>query len=166
MPAPPASDAPTEEAVFACATHVFLQTPQAAKCLEALRRAFDVVTLRHLLVFLAFVRTAHYWTRMYPELELEDDIKGLFAVQEALAKCVLNDPVPSDQGPQGGVMPNRNSSASPWAAELSGGLPDGVLAMAAGGRAAAAAMAEFSTTMYVSAAGSHGRPARRLGRTG
>src|SRR5579862_5919084 len=32
---PPESDTPTEDAAFACMTHVFLQTPQAARCLEA-----------------------------------------------------------------------------------------------------------------------------------
>ena len=44
------------------------------------------------MVFLAFVRTAHYWTKVHPELGLEDDVKKLFAMHEALAECVLNDP--------------------------------------------------------------------------
>ena len=89
---PPASDTPTEEAVFACATHVFLQTPQAGACLDALRTALGGTVVQRLLVFLTFVRTAHYWTRVHPELALEDDIKGLLAVHETLAECVLNDP--------------------------------------------------------------------------
>jgi signal transduction histidine kinase/ActR/RegA family two-component response regulator len=92
LPLPPGSDTPTEEAVFACATHVFLQTPQAARCLEALRRAFAVATFEHLLVFLAFVRTAHFWTKLHPELKVEDDITQLLAIHEALAGCVLDDP--------------------------------------------------------------------------
>ena len=45
-----------------------------------------------LLVFLAFVRTAHYWTEVHKELEVEQDIKDLLATHEALAECVLNDP--------------------------------------------------------------------------
>jgi signal transduction histidine kinase/ActR/RegA family two-component response regulator len=92
LPGPPESGSAAEEAVFACAAHVFLQTPQAARCLEALRIAFGDVLLQHLMVFLAFVRTAHYWTKVHPELGIEDDIKQLFATHEALAECVLNDP--------------------------------------------------------------------------
>jgi hypothetical protein len=74
LPRPPEPDTQTEEAVFACATHVFLQMPQAARCLEALRRAFGVASFEHLLVFLAFIRTAHFWTTLHPDLKLEDDI--------------------------------------------------------------------------------------------
>ena len=88
----PESDSAVEEAVFACATHVFLQTPQAARCLEVLRKAFTDPLFQHLMVFLAFVRTAHYWTKVHPELGLEDDVKQLFTTHEALAECVLNDP--------------------------------------------------------------------------
>ncbi len=87
----PAPDTPAEQAIFACATHVFLQTPQAPRCLKALRRAVDGSTFQHLLVFFSFVRTAHYWTKVHPELEFEDDIKRLLATHEALAQCVLND---------------------------------------------------------------------------
>jgi len=88
----PESGSTVEEAVFACATHVFLQTPQAARCLEALRESFTDALFQHLMVFLAFVRTAHYWTKVHPELGLEDDVKQLVATHEALAECVLNDP--------------------------------------------------------------------------
>jgi signal transduction histidine kinase/CheY-like chemotaxis protein len=88
----PEPDTPAEEAVFSCATHVFLQTPQAARCLEALRRALDGRTFEHLLTFLAFVRTAHFWTKVHPELGFEDDIQQLLATHETLAECVLNDP--------------------------------------------------------------------------
>ena len=88
----PESDAPAEVAIFACATHVFLQTPQAERCLVALRRTFDGASLQHLVVFLAFIRTAHFWTKVHPELTFEDDITQLLATYEALAQCVLNDP--------------------------------------------------------------------------
>ncbi len=84
----PESDTPTEVAVFACATHVFLQTAQAARCLEALKLTFGGTTFEHLLVFLAFVRTAHFWTELHPELKFEHDITELLAIHEALAACV------------------------------------------------------------------------------
>jgi len=41
---------------------------------------------------LAFVRTAHYWTKLHPELVFEDDVTQLLATHEALAHCVLKDP--------------------------------------------------------------------------
>ena len=89
---PPEPGSAVEEAVFACTTHVFLQTPQASRCLKALQKAFSDTLFQHLMVFLAFVRTAHYWTKVHPELGLEDDVQQLFATHEALADCVLNDP--------------------------------------------------------------------------
>jgi signal transduction histidine kinase/CheY-like chemotaxis protein len=88
----PEPDTPTEVAVLVCATHVFLQTSQAARCLEALQRTFGGTTFQHLLVFLAFVRTAHFWTEMHPELKIERDITELLVIHEALAACVQNQP--------------------------------------------------------------------------
>ena len=97
LPRPPESDTPTEEAVFACATHVFLQTPQAARCLEALRRTFGGATFEHLLVFLAFVRTAHFWTKLHPELKIEDDITELLAIHEVAGRVRAGRPRGGDQ---------------------------------------------------------------------
>ncbi len=44
------------------------------------------------LVFLAFVRTAHFWTQLHPELNVEHDITELLAIHEALAACVQDQP--------------------------------------------------------------------------
>lgn len=88
----PAPDSPQEQALFACATHVFLQTPDAAPAHAALRRAFGTNNLEPLNLLLAFIRLAHYWTRLHPELVLEEDITQLLTTHEALAQCVLNDP--------------------------------------------------------------------------
>jgi hypothetical protein len=63
-----------------------LQTADAPECLEALERLLGTVRLQYLLLFLAFVRAAHYWTRVHPEIQFEDDIKELLATHEALAK--------------------------------------------------------------------------------
>src|SRR6266852_4705370 len=93
----PSTDSQMEETIFAFAGHVFLQTPQASACLDALERLLGVVQLQYLLLFLAFVRAAHYWTKVHPEIEFEDDIKHLLASHEALANCILNDSeAPSD----------------------------------------------------------------------
>jgi PAS domain S-box-containing protein len=45
-----------------------------------------------MLLFLAFVRAAHYWTKVHPEIQFEVDIKQLLATHEALASCILDDP--------------------------------------------------------------------------
>jgi PAS domain S-box-containing protein len=88
----PTSGSQMEEALFALASHVFLQTPDASACLDSLRHAFGEVRLQYLILLLAFIRTAHYWTKVHPELALEDDIRHLLTTHEALAECVLNDP--------------------------------------------------------------------------
>jgi signal transduction histidine kinase len=90
----PDSGSDTEAAIFGLASHVFLQTPDASGCLDALRHALDESRFQYLMLFLAFVRTAHYWTKVHPELTLEDDIRRFLAAHEALAECVLADPEP------------------------------------------------------------------------
>src|SRR5580704_6043608 len=97
----PAADTQMKEGIFSLASHVFLQTADAGECLDALERLFDAVRLQYLLLFLAFVRAAHYWTKIHPEIALEDDIKQLLATHEELADCILNDPeASSDSFPQ------------------------------------------------------------------
>jgi PAS domain S-box-containing protein len=88
----PEPDSAMEEAIFACATHAYLQTPVALRCLEALKRVIGGSRFQHLTAFLAFVRTAHYWTMVHAELEIEEDVKQLLATHETLAECLLNDP--------------------------------------------------------------------------
>jgi PAS domain S-box-containing protein len=87
----PSSGTQTEEALFACAAHVFLQTQQASLCLDTLAEALDKTAIEQVLVFLTFIRAAHFWTKVHPELEFEDDIKTLFEAQQPLAECILND---------------------------------------------------------------------------
>jgi len=90
---PPAPNSAQERAIFVCAAHVFLKTSDAPRALQALKSAFDRKTLEYTKLLLAFIRTAHYWTEIHPELALEDDINQLLATHEAVAKCVLADPV-------------------------------------------------------------------------
>jgi PAS domain S-box-containing protein len=87
----PTADTQMEDALFSLASHVFLQTTDAPACLEALERLLGTVRLQYLLLFLAFVRAAHYWTRVHPELQFEDDINQLLATHEALASCIVDD---------------------------------------------------------------------------
>src|SRR5580704_15838269 len=89
---PPEPNSAQERAIFACAAHVFLKTPDASRALHALKGVFDGKTLEYTKLLLAFIRTAHYWTEIHPELVLEDDINQLLATYEALAARVLADP--------------------------------------------------------------------------
>lgn len=90
----PDPDSETEAVIFGLASHVFLQTPDAPACLDALRSSLGESRFQHLALFLAFVRTAHYWTKVHPELTLEEDVKQFLATHEALAECVLADAEP------------------------------------------------------------------------
>jgi PAS domain S-box-containing protein len=92
----PMADTQMEDAIFVLAAHVFLKTPDYLLCLDALARLFGPARLQYLLLFLAFVRAAHYWTETHPEIALEDDINKLLATHEALADCILNDPEARD----------------------------------------------------------------------
>jgi signal transduction histidine kinase/ActR/RegA family two-component response regulator len=88
----PPPDSEMEWSIFACATHVFLQTPAASECQAALERVLGISQLQYLLVFLAFVRAAHYWTRVHSDLALEEDIDRLLTTHEQLRRCLLDDP--------------------------------------------------------------------------
>ncbi|MGA7274862.1 MAG: PAS domain S-box protein [Candidatus Udaeobacter sp.] len=86
------ADTQMEDAVFALAAHVFLKTADYLLCLDALARLLGPARLQYLLLFLEFVRAAHYWTETHPEIAFEADINKLLATHEALADCILNDP--------------------------------------------------------------------------
>jgi hypothetical protein len=73
---PPEPDSAQERAMFACAGHVFLKTSDAPRALRALKCVFDGKTLDYTKLLLAFIRTAHDWTEIHPELVLEDDISS------------------------------------------------------------------------------------------
>lgn len=92
----PMADTQMEDAVFVLAGHVFLKTSDYLPCLDALARLLGPTRLQYLLLFLAFVRAAHYWTETHPEIAFEDDVKKLLATHEALADCILNDPEARD----------------------------------------------------------------------
>jgi PAS domain S-box-containing protein len=88
----PMADTQMEDGLFSLACHIFLQTADAPACLAALERLLGTVRLQYLLVFLTFVRAAHYWTKVHPEIEFEDDIKQLLVTHQALASCILEEP--------------------------------------------------------------------------
>ena len=96
IPEMPIANTQMEDAIFVLAAHVFLKTSDYLKCLDALSRLLGAARLQNLLLLLAFVRAAHYWTETHPEIAFEDDIDKLLAAHEALADCILNDPESRD----------------------------------------------------------------------
>lgn len=88
MPEPGSDE---EEAIFAFASHVFLQTPESPACLETLKALLGDSRLHCLNLFLLFIRAAHYWIKLHPEIKFEDDIKQLLSSHQDLAECILND---------------------------------------------------------------------------
>jgi PAS domain S-box-containing protein len=88
----PKPGTPLETAIFAFASHAFLHTGDAGRCLDTLKRLLGESRYERLSLFLAFVQTAHFWTKIHPELEIEEDVKGLLSTNQSLAECVLNDP--------------------------------------------------------------------------
>jgi PAS domain S-box-containing protein len=88
----PTPGTPLETAIFAFASHAFLHTDDAGRCLDTLKRLLGESRFERLSLFLAFVQTAHFWTKIHPELEIEGDIKGLLSTNQSLAECVLDDP--------------------------------------------------------------------------
>lgn len=73
----------------ACAM-VFLEPERSARWCQALRQLFGPKRYEQLVLFLAFVRTAHFWTEVHPELALEGDVEMLLEEHETLADSIRN----------------------------------------------------------------------------
>ena len=54
---------------------VFVDPSQSERALNALRHALGGQRCEYVLALLAFVKTAHFWTVVHPDIELEDDVK-------------------------------------------------------------------------------------------
>jgi two-component sensor histidine kinase len=80
-----------DEDLFACATLLFLQPARAVQAKRALHSALGGEKFELLVAFLTFIRAAHYWTLMHPELALEDDVEELLRDHEELARTLLVD---------------------------------------------------------------------------
>lgn len=86
----PAPQTRLERALFGCVTALFMNPVGNQRCLRELQRVLGVARFQWLMLFLAFVRTAHFWTEVHPELELEDDAEALLEEQRALARWIRN----------------------------------------------------------------------------
>jgi PAS domain S-box-containing protein len=73
----------------ACAV-VFLNPSRAAPWMWEMRRLLGPQRYEQLMLFLAFVRTAHFWTEVHPELAFEPDLVAMLREHEALAEPLLH----------------------------------------------------------------------------
>ena len=88
----PTPEADLEDRVFSAATIVFVEPAKSARARRALRQALGGERLELLLGLLAFIRTAHYWTVVHPEILYEKDIHALISANAELAMLLLKDP--------------------------------------------------------------------------
>ncbi len=87
----PSPETSYDEDLLTCATVLFLQPAQAVRAKHVLRIALGGEKFELLVAFLTFIRSAHYWTLMHPELAFEDDVKELLREHEELARMLLED---------------------------------------------------------------------------
>jgi hypothetical protein len=88
----PETNTPLERDLFDALTIIFLAPLAKPHAREAVRVAVGERNLEYLIAFLAFIRAAHYWTEMHPEIECEPDMLRLMESHEELAKLLLASP--------------------------------------------------------------------------
>jgi hypothetical protein len=88
----PAPETELEDHLFSAATLIFVEPRRSERARRALRSALGGRRFEHLLGLLAFIRMAHYWTVLHPDLQSEEDILDLLRVNEELARLLLQDP--------------------------------------------------------------------------
>ena len=88
----PVPETEAEDWLIAAATLVFVEPARSERPRRALYQALGGNRYEHLLGLLTFIRTAHYWTVLHPELFFEEDARELLSVNEELARVLLQDP--------------------------------------------------------------------------
>ena len=80
----------SETDIFDALTIMFLSPYDTAHARAAVRAAVGDATFELLVAYLAFIRTAHYWTEMHPELTYEPDMAEILRSDSELADLVLD----------------------------------------------------------------------------
>ena len=88
----PDSGSELEDAIFACAAVMFVEPARSERARRAVVRAVGLRRFEFFSACLAFIRTAHYWTMLHPEIDTEDDMQLLMRGHEELARLLLEDP--------------------------------------------------------------------------
>ncbi|WP_322032836.1 ATP-binding protein [Paraburkholderia sp. J76] len=79
-----------EAALFDALTILFIAPRGADRARSAVLHAVGERTFELLVAFLAFIRTAHYWTETHPALEIESDMRALMQSHPDLAGLLLS----------------------------------------------------------------------------
>lgn len=85
-----------EADLFDALTVAFVDPGRSASARDAIRSAVGDRTFEVLIAYLAFIRTAHYWTETHPEICPEPDVIALMESRPDLAK-LLTDPCDADR---------------------------------------------------------------------
>jgi signal transduction histidine kinase len=88
----PEPETDLEDCLFAAATVVFVEPLRSDRERAALRNALGGQRFEHLMGLLTFIRAAHYWTKIHPDLGFEEDVRQMLDQQEELARLLLDDP--------------------------------------------------------------------------
>jgi hypothetical protein len=88
----PEPDSDVEDWIFAASALIFVDPSKSERAQQALRQALGGKRLEYLLALLTFIRAAHYWTMVHPDLEIEDDVREMMSAHEELAFLLLQDP--------------------------------------------------------------------------
>jgi len=80
----------SEADLFDALTIMFLSPRGSARARTAVRAAIGDGPFELLVAYLAFIRTAHYWTEMHPELTYEPDMAAVLRAHGELATLLLD----------------------------------------------------------------------------
>lgn len=76
--------------LFDALTVIFVEPARSARAREAVRAAVGDQMFEMLAAYLAFVRTAHFWTETHPELAFEADMLALMEERPDLQEMLLS----------------------------------------------------------------------------
>lgn len=88
----PEPETDLEDCLFAAATVVFVEPSRCERERVALHNAVGGRRFEHLMGLLTFLRAAHYWTVLHPNLGFDDDVREMLDQHEELARLLLDDP--------------------------------------------------------------------------
>jgi PAS domain S-box-containing protein len=86
----PEAETQLEGDLFDALTIIFIEPARSERARRAVSCAFGESRFEILTAFLAFVRTAHYWTETHPTLACEDDMLAVLAKHSDLERLLLD----------------------------------------------------------------------------
>jgi hypothetical protein len=90
----PSPEISYDDDLLTSATVLFLQPARASRAKRALPTALGGEKFELLVGFLTFIRSAHYWTLMHPELAFEEDLQELLRTSTASRPLELTLQIP------------------------------------------------------------------------